>query len=86
MEAHYFNVNLKWLNDRKVEISSPELATTIEVATPPPFAKRKVIHLVARAFTNGSFYKIEGNSGANNYCWCISQKVLFSKNKMDKNA
>jgi hypothetical protein len=27
------------LNDRKGEISSPELATTIEVATPPPFAK-----------------------------------------------
>jgi len=39
MEAHFFNVNLKWLNDRKGEISSPELATVIEVATPPPFAK-----------------------------------------------
>lgn len=39
MEAHYFNVNLNWLNDRKGEISSPELATVIEVATPPPFAK-----------------------------------------------
>ena len=39
MEAHFFNVNLNWLNDRKGEISSPELATVIEVATPPPFAK-----------------------------------------------
>jgi peroxiredoxin-like protein len=39
MESHYFNVNLNWLNDRKGEISSPELATVIEVATPPPFAK-----------------------------------------------
>ncbi len=39
MEAHFFNVNLRWLNDRKGEISSPELATTIEIATPPPFAK-----------------------------------------------
>jgi peroxiredoxin-like protein len=39
MEAHYYNVNLKWLNDRKGEISSPELATNIEVATPPQFAK-----------------------------------------------
>lgn len=39
MEAHYYNVNLKWLNDRKGEISSPELADTIEVATPPQFAK-----------------------------------------------
>lgn len=39
MEAHFFNVDLKWLNDRKGEISSPELATVIEVATPPPFAK-----------------------------------------------
>ncbi len=39
MEAHYFNVNLNWLNNRKGEISSPELATVIEVATPPPFAK-----------------------------------------------
>lgn len=39
MEAHYFNVNLNWLNDRKGEISSPELNTPIEVATPPPFSK-----------------------------------------------
>lgn len=39
MEAHFFNVNLQWLNDRKGEISSPELASVIEVATPPPFAK-----------------------------------------------
>jgi peroxiredoxin-like protein len=39
MEAHYFNVKLNWLNDRKGEISSPELATVIEVATPPPFTK-----------------------------------------------
>ena len=39
MEAHYYNVNLKWLNDRKGEISSPELATNIEIATPPQFAK-----------------------------------------------
>jgi peroxiredoxin-like protein len=39
MDAHYFNVDLKWLNDRKGEISSPELAASIEVATPPPFAK-----------------------------------------------
>jgi len=39
MEAHYYNVDLVWLNDRKGEISSPELATVIEVATPPAFAK-----------------------------------------------
>jgi len=39
MEAHYYNVNLRWLNDRKGEISSPELVTNIEVATPPQFAK-----------------------------------------------
>lgn len=39
MDAHHYYVNLKWLNDRKGEISSPELATVIEVATPPPFAK-----------------------------------------------
>jgi hypothetical protein len=39
MEAHYFNVNLNWLNNRKGEISSPELATVIEVATPPHLQK-----------------------------------------------
>lgn len=39
IEAHYYNVNLKWLADRKGEISSPELEQTIEVATPPQFTK-----------------------------------------------
>lgn len=39
MEAHYYNVNLNWVADRKGEISSPELHDKIEVATPPPFPK-----------------------------------------------
>jgi peroxiredoxin-like protein len=39
MEPHNYNVNLTWLADRKGEISSPELHTTIEVATPPQFPK-----------------------------------------------
>jgi peroxiredoxin-like protein len=39
MEPHYYNVNLNWTADRKGKISSPELIETIEVATPPPFAK-----------------------------------------------
>jgi peroxiredoxin-like protein len=38
-EAHYYNVNLKWLEDRKGEINSPELEQIIEVATPPQFSK-----------------------------------------------
>ncbi|CAM4350886.1 OsmC family protein [Gillisia limnaea] len=36
-EIHEYTVNLKWKSDRKGEISSPELPTTIEVATPPDF-------------------------------------------------
>ncbi len=39
MEPHAYNVNLKWISDRKGEISSPELDTKIEVATPPQFPK-----------------------------------------------
>jgi peroxiredoxin-like protein len=39
MEAHYYNVNLNWLTDRKGELFSPELNTKIEVATPPEFNK-----------------------------------------------
>ncbi len=39
MENHQFNVNLKWVSDRKGQISSPELEQTIEVATPPQFPK-----------------------------------------------
>jgi peroxiredoxin-like protein len=39
MENHQYNVNLKWLSDRKGEISSPELDQTIEIATPPQFPK-----------------------------------------------
>ncbi len=39
MEAHYFNVNIDWLEERKGKLSSPELNSAIEVATPPQFAK-----------------------------------------------
>ncbi len=39
MEAHYYNVDLKWMSDRKGLIFSPELESKIEVATPPQFAK-----------------------------------------------
>ena len=39
MEAHIYNVNLNWKSDRLGEISSPELKTSIEVATPPKFPK-----------------------------------------------
>ena len=35
MEAHYYNVNLSWIADRKGKMVSPELNDTIEVATPP---------------------------------------------------
>ncbi len=39
MEAHYYNVNLNWVSDRKGELSSPELIQKLEVATPPQFPK-----------------------------------------------
>ena len=39
MEKHVYNLSLKWENDRKGIISSPELSSTIEVATPPEFDK-----------------------------------------------
>lgn len=39
MENHSYTVNLKWVSDRKGEISSPQLSQTIEVATPPDFPK-----------------------------------------------
>ncbi|HRG57612.1 MAG TPA: OsmC family protein [Bacteroidia bacterium] len=39
MDSHYYNVNLKWLNNRTGEISSPELQDVLQVATPPQFAK-----------------------------------------------
>jgi len=39
MEPHYYNVNVNWKSDRKGELSSPELSTTFEVATPPQFPK-----------------------------------------------
>lgn len=39
MEAHFYNVNLKWNLGRKGEISSPELDNSIKVATPPEFPK-----------------------------------------------
>ena len=39
MEAHYYNVNVEWKNDRLGKLTSPELEQTIEVATPPQFNK-----------------------------------------------
>ena len=39
MEAHYYNVDISWKNDRKGEMSSPELLQSIEIATPPQFPK-----------------------------------------------
>ena len=39
MEAHYYNVDISWKNDRKGEMSSPELLQNIEIATPPQFPK-----------------------------------------------
>jgi peroxiredoxin-like protein len=39
MEPHYYSVDLKWKSDRVGELGSPELATTVEVATPPQFPK-----------------------------------------------
>lgn len=39
MENHEYNVDLKWISDRKGEISSLELDQSIEVATPPQFPK-----------------------------------------------
>jgi peroxiredoxin-like protein len=39
MEAHTYNVDLKWVADRIGEVSSPELLNSIDVATPPEFPK-----------------------------------------------
>ena len=39
MEKHSYTVNLSWEHDRKGIMSSPELPTKIEVATPPEFDK-----------------------------------------------
>jgi|ERR1035437_1725936 peroxiredoxin-like protein len=39
MEPHYYNVNVNWESDRKGKLTSPELPTAIDVATPPQFPK-----------------------------------------------
>lgn len=37
--SHQYNVHLKWNSERVGEVSSPELNSKIEVATPPQFPK-----------------------------------------------
>jgi len=37
--VHYYDVALKYISDRKGVLSSSKLPSTIEVATPPEFAK-----------------------------------------------
>ena len=39
MEAHFYNVNISWKQDRKGEMSSLELSQSVEIATPPQFPK-----------------------------------------------
>lgn len=39
MDKHSYHVSLKWIEERKGEMTSPELPTKIEVATPPEFEK-----------------------------------------------
>lgn len=39
MEAHYYTVDVEWKDNRKGEMSFPELSQNIEVATPPQFPK-----------------------------------------------
>jgi len=39
MDAHYYAVDLKWTSERKGELSSTELNTKFDVATPLPFPK-----------------------------------------------
>lgn len=38
-DAHYYDVNIQWIADRKGIINSTVLTEKIEVATPPEFAK-----------------------------------------------
>jgi len=37
--VHFYDVNIKWENDRKGMMSSPVLNSAIEVVTPPEFPK-----------------------------------------------
>lgn len=37
MDAHLFNVNVDWKEGRTGEMTSPELTTALELATPPQF-------------------------------------------------
>ena len=37
MDAHLYNVDINWKNGRTGEMTSPELTTTVEIATPPQF-------------------------------------------------
>lgn len=39
MEPHAYSVHIEWNHDRKGTMSSPELNTALEVATPPQFPK-----------------------------------------------
>jgi peroxiredoxin-like protein len=38
-EAHYYEVSVNWEHDRMGTLSSPVLNDTVQVATPPEFAK-----------------------------------------------
>ena len=37
MDAHFYNVDINWKSGRTGEMTSPELTTAVEIATPPQF-------------------------------------------------
>ena len=39
MDAHLYNVDISWTQDRQGKMSSPEISTSLEIATPPQFPK-----------------------------------------------
>lgn len=93
MEAHYYQVNLTWSQDRKGMMCSPELNTPasengcIEVATPPQFPKGvpgiwSPEHLFTAAVTScfmTTFLSIAENSKLNFTSFSAS-----SRGKLDK--
>ncbi|MBH1959268.1 MAG: OsmC family protein [Flavobacteriia bacterium] len=37
MDVHFYNVDINWKSGRTGEMTSPELTTAVEIATPPQF-------------------------------------------------
>ena len=67
-QEHFYDVNVNWDKERIGTLSSKVLNNSIEVATPPEFAKGNCRYLVARTFTGSCSKQLPDDDYFSGHC------------------